>query len=143
MRSCASARSHRDIFFEFDEVDTFTAGAIGEPGSRTFYLHARRGPAAGHREVREAAGDGDRPVPAPGAVRPAAAGGPPAAGVDRAARPGEQAFVLGPIGLGYDRGNDRLLVQLEELVADLGGRRRGRAPGRRRAETTAGTSGST
>jgi uncharacterized repeat protein (TIGR03847 family) len=27
-----------------------------------------------------------------------------------------QAFVLGPIGLGYDRGNDRVLVQLEELV---------------------------
>ena len=31
--------------------------------------------------------------------------------------PGEQSFVLGPIGLGYDRGNDRVLVQLEELVA--------------------------
>jgi uncharacterized repeat protein (TIGR03847 family) len=30
---------------------------------------------------------------------------------------GEQSFVLGPIGLGYDRGNDRVLVQLEELVA--------------------------
>jgi uncharacterized repeat protein (TIGR03847 family) len=29
----------------------------------------------------------------------------------------DQAFVLGPIGLGYDRGNDRVLVQLEELVA--------------------------
>ena len=24
--------------------------------------------------------------------------------------------MLGPIGLGYDRGNDRLLVQLEELI---------------------------
>ena len=31
--------------------------------------------------------------------------------------PREQSFVLGPIGLGYDRGNDRVLVQLEELVA--------------------------
>jgi uncharacterized repeat protein (TIGR03847 family) len=30
----------------------------------------------------------------------------------------EHAFVLGPIGLGYDRANDRLLVQLEELVED-------------------------
>ena len=38
--------------------------------------------------------------------------------------PGEQAFVLGPIGLGYDRGNDRLLVQLEELVAPSRRRRR-------------------
>ena len=29
----------------------------------------------------------------------------------------EQAFVLGPIGLGYDRNNDRVLVQLEEMIA--------------------------
>ena len=29
---------------------------------------------------------------------------------------GDESFVLGPIGLGYDRGNDRLLVQLEELI---------------------------
>ena len=36
------------VFFEFDEVDTFTAAAIGEPGSRVFYLHARAGAAAGH-----------------------------------------------------------------------------------------------
>ena len=33
-------------------------------------------------------------------------------------RPPRAAFVLGPIGLGYDRGNDRLLVQLEELLED-------------------------
>ena len=31
------------VFYEFDEVDTFTVGAIGEPGQRTFYLQARRG----------------------------------------------------------------------------------------------------
>ena len=30
--------------------------------------------------------------------------------------PKDEAFVLGPIGLGYDRSNDRLLVQLEEMV---------------------------
>jgi uncharacterized repeat protein (TIGR03847 family) len=32
------------------------------------------------------------------------------------AEPVEPAFVLGPIGLGYDRDNDRVLVQLEEIV---------------------------
>jgi len=38
------------------------------------------------------------------------------------AMPAEAAFVLGPVGLGYDRENDRVLVQLEELVeTDLGG----------------------
>ncbi len=34
--------------------------------------------------------------------------------------PGEPLFVLGPIGLGYDRTNDRLLVQLDELVPSEG-----------------------
>ena len=32
------------------------------------------------------------------------------------AEPVDPAFVLGPIGLGYDRDNDRVLVQLEEVV---------------------------
>ena len=42
-----SARSEpMSVFFEFDEVDTFTATAIGEPGSRVFYLHARAGASA-------------------------------------------------------------------------------------------------
>ena len=102
------------VYFEFDEVDTFTAAAIGEPGSRTFYLHARAGQqrvtvkcekqqvTAIAQYLRKVLSDlpppEDRPLP-----------------VDLR-DPGEQSFVLGPIGLGYDRGNDRLLVQLEELV---------------------------
>jgi uncharacterized repeat protein (TIGR03847 family) len=102
------------IFFEFDEVDTFTAAAIGEPGSRTFYLHARAGQqrvtvkcekqqvTAIAQYLRRVLSDlpppEDRPLPLD--LRD----------------PGEQSFVLGPIGLGYDRGNDRVLVQLEELV---------------------------
>jgi uncharacterized repeat protein (TIGR03847 family) len=102
-------------FFEFDEVDTFTAAAIGDPGSRVFYLHARSGQqrvtvkcekqqvTAIAQYLRRVLSDlpppEDRPLP-----------------VDLH-DPGEQSFVLGPIGLGYDRSNDRLLVQLEELVA--------------------------
>jgi uncharacterized repeat protein (TIGR03847 family) len=31
------------VFYEFDEVDAFTVGAIGRPGSREFYMQARRG----------------------------------------------------------------------------------------------------
>jgi uncharacterized repeat protein (TIGR03847 family) len=105
------------VFFEFDEVDTFTATAIGEPGSRVFYLQARAGTQrvsvkcekqqvrAIAQYLRRVLSDlpppEDRPMP--GAVD--------------ARDPGEQSFVLGPIGLGYDRSNDRLLVQLEELVA--------------------------
>jgi uncharacterized repeat protein (TIGR03847 family) len=103
-------------FFEFDEVDAFTTGAIGRPGERIFYLQAR----AGRRRVavkcekqqvsamvqylRRVLNDlpppDDRPVP----------------GALELTTPVEQAFVLGPIGLGYDPGNDRVVVQLEELV---------------------------
>ena len=31
------------VYYDFDEVDAFTVGAIGEPGQRTFLLQARRG----------------------------------------------------------------------------------------------------
>jgi uncharacterized repeat protein (TIGR03847 family) len=103
-------------FYEFDEVDTFTAAAIGEPGARTFYLHARAGQqrvtvkcekqqvTAIAQYLRRVLSDlpppEDRPMPF------------------ELREPGEQSFVLGPIGLGYDRGNDRVLVQLEELVPE-------------------------
>ena len=106
-------------FYEFDEVDTFTAAAIGEPGARVFYLHARAGAqrvtvkcekqqvSAIAQYLRRVLSDlpppEDRPLPF------------------ELRDPGEQAFVLGPIGLGYDRGNDRLLVQLEELLPTVDG----------------------
>ncbi len=126
------------VFFEFDEVDSFSATAIGEPGSRVFYLHARAGRqritvkcekqqvTAISQYLRRVLSDlpppEDRPLP--GAVDPGAR------------ELEDQAFVLGPIGLGYDRGNDRVLVQLEELVAsDATTRRRSK---RRRTGATSG-----
>jgi uncharacterized repeat protein (TIGR03847 family) len=105
------------MFIEFDEVDAFTTGAIGEPGSRVFFLQARAGGqrisvkcekqqvTAIAQYLRRVLSD----LPPPDER-------PIAAALELAA-PIEQAFVLGPIGLGYDRGNDRVLVQLEELVA--------------------------
>lgn len=105
-------------FFEFDEVDTFTAAAIGEPGSRVFYLHAR----AGQQRVTVKC-EKQQVTAIAQYLRRVLSDLPPPE--DRPLRfelrdPGEQSFVLGPIGLGYDRGNDRLLVQLEELVASTG-----------------------
>jgi uncharacterized repeat protein (TIGR03847 family) len=108
------------VFYEFDEVDSFSAAAIGEPGSRVFYLHARAGAqqvtvkcekqqvTAISQYLRRVLSDlpppEDRPLP--GAVE-----------LGDQSELADQAFVLGPIGLGYDRGNDRVLVQLEELLA--------------------------
>ena len=123
------------VFYEFDEVDTFTAAAIGEPGSRVFYLHARAGQqrvtvkcekqqvTAIAQYLRRVLSDlpppEDRPLPF------------------ELRDPGEQSFVLGPIGLGYDRGNDRLLVQLEELIPSTATRTTRTTDRRRRSPTVA------
>lgn len=106
------------VFFEFDDVDVFTTGTIGDPGQRVFFLQAR---SDGRRysircEKQQVAAIAmylrrvltDLPPaeqrPLPGALE--------------LGDPGDPLFVLGPIGLGYDRSNDRLLVQLEELIPE-------------------------
>jgi uncharacterized repeat protein (TIGR03847 family) len=103
------------IYYEFEHVDTFTTGAIGRPGDRTFYLQAREG------AQRIAVKCEKQQV---GAIvqylRRVLVDLPPP---DDKALPGslelvepiDQVFVLGPIGLGYDRQSDRLVVQLEEI----------------------------
>jgi uncharacterized repeat protein (TIGR03847 family) len=104
------------VFYEFDEVDAFTAGAVGRPGQRVFLLQARRGTTrvtvkcekqqvvAITEYLRKVLSDlpdvVDAPMPA----------------TMELAQPAEAVFVLGPIGLGYDQANDRVLVQLEEIV---------------------------
>lgn len=104
------------VFYEFDEVDEFTAAAIGPPGSRVFFLTAR---SEGQRVtvrceklqvkaistwlrnvLKDLPPSENRPMLGPA----------------DAIRAPEHVFVLGPIGLGYDRVNDRLLVQFEELL---------------------------
>jgi uncharacterized repeat protein (TIGR03847 family) len=103
------------VFYEFDEVDAFTVGTVGRPGERTFYLQTR---ADGERvtvkcEKQQAAvivqylrrvladlpPPEDRPMPGALELR----------------EPHDAAFVLGPIGLGYDQSNDRVLIQFDEL----------------------------
>jgi uncharacterized repeat protein (TIGR03847 family) len=105
-------------FHDFDEVDAFTVGAVGRPGQRVFLLQARRGrqrvtvkcekqqAAAIADYLRRVLNDlppaDDRPMP--GALELAA--------------PIEPTFVLGPIGLGYERSTDRVLIQLDEFMPD-------------------------
>ncbi len=106
------------VFFEFDEVDAFTVAALGRPGQRTFLLQVRHDGqrvtvkcekqqvAAIAEYLRRVLNDLPAPEQRPLPVAMELAG------------PVDPAFVLGPIGLGYDRENDRLLVQLEELLPD-------------------------
>jgi uncharacterized repeat protein (TIGR03847 family) len=103
------------VFHEFDDVDAFTTGTVGEPGNRTFYVQVRASgewvtvkcekqqTAAIVRYLRRVLSDlppaEDRPMP----------------GALELVEPVEPSFVLGPIGLGYDRSSDRVLIQLEEV----------------------------
>jgi uncharacterized repeat protein (TIGR03847 family) len=104
------------VFYEFEEVDSFTSGAIGQPGQRVFYLQAR----AGDRlvtvrcEKQQVAAIADYlkrvmvDLPPP---EDRSLGGP-----GELQQPIDAVFVLGPIGLGYDRSSDRIVVQLEEML---------------------------
>ncbi|MEX2628193.1 MAG: DUF3090 family protein [Ilumatobacteraceae bacterium] len=104
------------VFYEFEHVDAFTTGAIGRPGDRTFYLQVRVGRqrvavkcekqqvTAIVQYLRRVLHD----LPSPEER--------PMAGALELATPVESEFPLGPIGLGYDRSNDRIVVQLEEMV---------------------------
>jgi uncharacterized repeat protein (TIGR03847 family) len=99
-----------------DSVDTFTAGTVGRPGRREFFLQVRTGAerinvkcekqqaAALAQYLRKLLND----LP-PAADRPLN-------GAMQMTPPDDVAFVLGPIGLAYELDRDRFVVQLEELV---------------------------
>ena len=104
-------------FVEFDDVDEFTATVVGEPGSRVFFLNARSGP---HRVTVRCEKQQVKAIAM--YLRHVLSDLPPpehrqlVTPIDSSST-GDPLFVLGPIGLGYDRRNDRLLVQLEEMLA--------------------------
>ncbi len=104
------------IHYDFDEVDAFTVGAIGIPGQRTFLLQARRGRerVTVKCEKQQAAAIADYLRKVLNDLPPADER--PIAGALELAPPLDATFVLGPVGLGYERANDRVLVQLDEFV---------------------------
>ena len=104
------------LSFDFDDVDAFTVGAVGKPGQRVFLLQARR---AGERvtvkcEKQQAAAIAEHLRPVLNDLPPAEDKPMPAA--MELAGPIEPAFVLGAVGLGYERTTDRVLVQLDEFI---------------------------
>lgn len=104
------------MYFDFENADAFATGAIGVPGARTFYLQVRaegrvvsvkceksqvQALSAYLRDMLA-----DMPDTGP-ALDPT---------MSSLVNPVEQDFVLGSIGLGVDRTNMRMVVQLEEMV---------------------------
>jgi uncharacterized repeat protein (TIGR03847 family) len=106
--------------FEFDDPDHFTAGAVGGPGARVFYLQAReRGRVVtlkAEKEQVRALGD---------YLAGLLAQLPPAA--DKAdtttelLEPVEAAWAIGSIGLGYDEARERVVVVANEEVEEDSG----------------------
>jgi uncharacterized repeat protein (TIGR03847 family) len=99
--------------FEFDAPELFTAGTVGPPGQRDFYLQARQGELlatlkAEKEQVRALAEYLGRLL----AERPAS----PEEGDFALREPATPAWIVGSIGVGYDREADRIVIEVEELV---------------------------
>jgi uncharacterized repeat protein (TIGR03847 family) len=112
------SNENENASFELPSPDRFTAGTIGEPGQRMFFLQAE---AAGHlvtlkcekQQVGALAEHlasllADLPVPADQEVE--------ATDVDFVP-PHRAEWIVGRMGVAWDEGDDRLVLQCEELVA--------------------------
>jgi len=103
--------------FEIPEVDNLTAGAVGPPGQRVFYLQARRADLVVSLRLEKAQvaalvaylvgmlAD----IPPPGEV--------PATGRELT-EPVVAEWVVGSLGVTYDEDADRVVILAEELVEE-------------------------
>jgi uncharacterized repeat protein (TIGR03847 family) len=102
--------------WEFGDVDTFTAGALGRPGQRVFFVQIR---AEGRRltlkcEKQQVAALADylskllADLPPPDDL--------PMRESLELVPPTDPLFVVGPMGLAFDAETDRFVVMLEEAI---------------------------
>ncbi len=103
--------------WEFGDIDTFTTGAVGVPGQRTFFVQVRSGDQrvtvkCEKQQVSALAEYLGRlltDLPAPDDL--------PMHETLELVSP-QPSFSVGPMGLAYDQELDRFVVMLEELVFD-------------------------
>jgi uncharacterized repeat protein (TIGR03847 family) len=102
--------------FDLPAPDVFTAGTIGVPGQRVFYLQARDGGLAVtvRCEKQQVAALADYFAGLLDDLEPAPYG--VAADDLDLHEPFEELWTVGPIGVAYDEPSDRIVVVLEELV---------------------------
>jgi uncharacterized repeat protein (TIGR03847 family) len=104
--------------FDLESPDHFTAGTLGPPGERIFYLQARQGPTlltlrAEKEQVRGLGTYLERllvKLPTPEGERPEL----------ELLEPIAAAWVVGTIGVGHDEAHDRIIVVATELVEEEG-----------------------
>lgn len=102
-----------DLYAEFDDVDEFAVGALGEPGQRVFLLQCRHGDERITIKLEKQQAQAMSLY-----LRRVLEDLPQAESAPRAtpiAPPFDAEFVLGEIGLGYEAEGSRVLVQLEEI----------------------------
>ena len=102
--------------YELHRVDRVTAGAVGEPGRRTFFLQARKGDqvvsvVVEKQQVELLAEAVDQLLDRVDLPEP----DPPEDDLELE-EPLEPAFRAGQIALGYDADEDLILVQCDELA---------------------------
>jgi len=105
---------------DFDTPDSFTTAALGRPGQRIFLIQVRgdgavvtlkcekqQVAAIAHfvRELLADLPDGDMPLPDALDIIPPSTN-----------EPDSFDFIVGPIGVAYDRELDRVVIQLDEMV---------------------------
>jgi uncharacterized repeat protein (TIGR03847 family) len=107
--------------FELDAPDHFTAGAVGEPGERVFFLQARESSGGAlvtlrseKEQVRVLSEYLSRLLSRLPSAREDA---PPDLDL---IEPLEPAWVVASIGLGYDEASDRILIEASEFVEEEG-----------------------
>jgi uncharacterized repeat protein (TIGR03847 family) len=102
--------------FELDEVGHFTAGAVGEPGARTFYLQVSGGAQVVSLKVEK------QQVAALAEFLAGALADLPATEAEPVptlldlVEPAVAEWVVGSIGVAYDEGLDRFVIVAEELI---------------------------
>ena len=100
----------------YDDPEGFTAGALGPPGERVFYLQAQdeAGATAVKLEKQQVLALAEylagllRDLPAPPEVPPA----------PTLAEPVEAEWTVGTIGVAYDNDRDRIVIVADELVPE-------------------------
>lgn len=125
---------------ELDPVTRITAASVGEPGSRAFYLQARKEDVLvslliEKQQVALLAMHADQlleRIGAPASDDPSVPD-PDALDLEEPVVP---EFRIGQIGLGYDDARDLVLLQCEEYVPEEESEDRGDEPGRVRLWTT-------
>ena len=105
--------------FEIDSPDHFTAGAVGPPGQRVFYLQSRE---AGRVLTLKVEKEHVRALAEylGGLLARVKRPPEPARGGVELLEPLQPAWDVGTIAVGYDEGRDRVVVEASELIEEAG-----------------------